>query len=119
MEIEEKNLQELQEKLILIYKYVSQEKIYEKFFFEDSNLQRPYRYRNELIGELVKMDDSVDFIKTCILEVKELKEGKPQDEISFIDILEAQDTASLLAKYGLAKLEDVQDLDLTDLLVYF
>lgn len=119
MEIEEKDLEELQEKLILIYQYVNQEKLYERFFFEDSNLQRPYGYKNELIEELVKTDDSVDFIKTCILEVNELKEGKPQDETSFIDIIEEQDIASLLAKYGLAKLEDVQDLDFTDLLEYF
>jgi len=33
MEIEEKDLQELQEKLILLYKFVSQEKLYEKFLF--------------------------------------------------------------------------------------
>ncbi len=116
MEIQERNLQELQEKLILIYKYVSQEKLYEKFFFENSGLVRPYRYRNKLLEELVKMTDSVEFLKTCILEVAEIKEGKPPEKISFIDILEKQDTVSLLHKYGLAKLEDVQDLDLTDLL---
>lgn len=119
MEIEKKDLQELQEKLILIYKYVSQEKLYEKFFFEDSNLQRPYRYRNQLVEELVKMDESVEFLKTCILEVEEIKEGKLPEEISVIDILEEQDTGSLLRKYGLGKLEDVQDLDLTDLIEYF
>lgn len=119
MEVEEKDLHELEEKLILIYKLVSQEKLYEKFFFEDSNLQRPYRYKNELIEELVKMDDSVDFLKTCILEVEELKEEKPRKKISFINILEEQDTESLLNKYGLDKLEDIQDMDLNVLLKYF
>jgi hypothetical protein len=118
MEIEEKDLQELQEKLILLYKFVSQEKLYEKFFFEDSNLVRPYKYKNKLIEELVDMDDSVDFLKTCILEVEELKGTKAPD-ISFIDIIEEADIESLFPKYGLVSLEDVQDLDLNDLLEYF
>ncbi|NYB26418.1 MAG: hypothetical protein HVN34_03650 [Methanobacteriaceae archaeon] len=119
MEIEEKDLQELQEKLIPLYKFVSQEKLYEKFFFEDSNLVRPYKYKNKLIEELVDMDDSVDFLKTCIMEVEELKGTKRDEEIFFIDILEEQDTEVLFRKYGLENLEDVQDLDLSDLLEYF
>lgn len=119
MERKGKDLQELQEKLILIYKYVSQEKMYEKFFFKDSKHQRPYKYRNEMIEELINMDDSLEFLKTCILEVEELKKENHKDEISFIDILDEQDTASLRAKYGLAKFKDVQDLDLSDLLKYF
>ncbi len=119
MEMEQKDLQELQEKLILIYKYVLQEKLYEKFFFEDSNLERPYKYKNSLIEELVEMDDSIDFLKTCIIEVEELRRGNSGEENSFIDILEEKDTESLFRKYGLEHLEDVQDLDLSDLLEYF
>lgn len=119
MEIQEKDLQELQEKLILIYKFVKQEKLYEKFFFEDSNLERPYKYKNRLIEELVQMDDSVDFLKTCIIEVEELKGKKSGEENSFIDIMEEHDTESLFRKYGLELLEDVQDLDLSVLLEYF
>lgn len=118
MEIQEKDLQELQEKLILIYKFVTQEKLYEKFFFEDCNLERPYKYKNRLIEKLVQMDDSVEFLKTCIIEVEELKGARVED-ISFIDILEDQDTESLLDKYGLVNLEDVENLDLTVLLEYF
>ncbi|HEY0196772.1 MAG TPA: hypothetical protein VGC02_04270 [Methanobacterium sp.] len=117
--MEEKDLQELQEKLVLIYKLVAQENLYKKFFFEGSNLQRPYKYKNKLIEELIQMDDSTDFLKTCIIEVKELKGIKPENKISFIDILEEQDTESLFKKYGLGNIEDVQDLDLTVLLEYF
>jgi len=119
MERKERDLQELQDKLILIYKYVSQEKMYEKFFFKDLKHQRPYRYRNEMIEELINMDDSLEFLKTCILEVEELKKENHKDEISFIDILDKQDTSSLRAKYGLSKFKDIQDLDLTELLKYF
>lgn len=119
MERKKRDLQELQEKLILIYKFISQEKMYEKFFFKDSNLQRPYKYRNKMIEELINMDDSQDFLKKCILEVQELKEEKHENEISFTDILDEQDTASLRAKYGLDKFKNIQDLDLSVLLKYF
>lgn len=119
MEIEQKDLQELQEKLILIYKFVAQEKLYEHFFFEDSNLERPYNYNNKLIKELIEIDDSLDFLKTCIIEVEELKGIKTENKISFIDILEEQDTESLFKKYGLDHLDDVEDLDLSVLLEYF
>lgn len=117
--MEEKDLKELQEKLILLYKFISQEKLYETFFFEGYNLQRPYKYRNKLIEELVEMDDSVEFLKTCIIEVEELKGINSEEEISFIGILEEQETETLLKKYGLEHLEDVQDLDLTVLMEYF
>lgn len=119
MEMEQKDLQELQEKLILIYKFVAQEKLYETFFLEDSNLEKPYKYRNKLIKKLIEMDDPLDFLKICIIEVKELKGIKPEDQISFIDILEEQDTESLFKKYRLENLEDVEDLDLKLLLDYF
>lgn len=112
------NLQELEEKLLLVYKFVSQEKLYENFFFQGTTLQRPYEYQNKLIKELMDMDDSIEFLKTCILEVEELK-GTKTDEISFIDILEENETEALLKKYGMKQLEDVQDMDLTDLLEYF
>lgn len=119
MEIEQKDLQELQEKLILIYKFVAQEKLYETFFFEDSNLERPYNYNNKLIEKLMEIDDSLDFLKRCIIEVEELKGIKPENKISFIDILEEKDTESLFKIYGLDHLDDVEDLDLNVLLEYF
>jgi hypothetical protein len=120
MQKTEKDLQELQEVLILIYKFVQQEKLYEKFFFEDSDFQRPYKYKNKLINELLEMDDSLDFLKTCIIEVEALKEKKLENEIDFINILEKYEIIELLlVKYGLSNLEEVDKLNTRLLLNYF
>ncbi|HTX61087.1 MAG TPA: hypothetical protein VMC48_02155 [Methanobacterium sp.] len=106
---DQKDLEELQEILILIYKLIKQEKLYEKFFFEDSELERPYKYKNSLINELLEMDDSIDFLEACIQEVEELKEG-PERPIN--DIVEEKETELLLVKYGLAYLEEVDKLNI-------
>ena len=114
------NLQQLQEVLILVYKFVQQEKLYENFFFEDSDFKRPYKYKNKLLNELLEMDDSLDFLKTCIIEVEAQIEEKPEEEIDFIEILERYEIIELLlAKYGLSNLEEVDKLNAKLLLEYF
>jgi hypothetical protein len=116
MDKNEKDLQELQEVLILIYKLIKQEKLYEKFFFEDSGLQRPYKYKNLLINQLLEMGDSVQFLEDCIREVEELREG-PDRLIN--DIIEEKETELILAKFGLADLEEVDKLNLEVFSEYF
>jgi len=61
----------------------------------------------------------VEFLKHVSWKLKNLKGPKGMKKISFIDILEEQDTEVLFRKYGLEHLEDVQDLDLSALLEYF
>lgn len=113
------DLQQLQDVLIIIYKLVQQEKLYENFFFDDSNFKRPYKYKNKLLNELLDMDDSLDFLKTCIIEVEALKEDKNEDEIDFMDILDRYVIEILLVKYGLVSLEEVDKLNTDRLLEYF
>lgn len=115
----QEDLQQLQEVLILIYKFLQQEKLYENFFFEDSKFQRPYKYKNNLLNELLEMDDSLDLIKTCIIETEALKESKREDEVDFIDILDRYIIEILLVKYGLISLEEVDKLNTSMLLEYF
>lgn len=109
MKDDQKNLQELQEILILIYKLVKQEKMYEKFFFEDSGFIRPYKYKNPLINQLLEMDNSVEFLEECILEVEELREGPDRP---IYDIMEEKETELILVKFGLAYLEEIDKLNL-------
>jgi len=107
------DLQQLQDVLILIYKFVQQEKLYENFFFDDSDFQRPYKYKNKLLNELLEMEDSLDFIKTCIIETEALKEDKEESAIDFADIMEKYEIIELLlAKYSLSHLEEVDKLNL-------
>lgn len=119
MQKDQKDLQELLEVLILIYKFVQQEKLYENFFFEDSDFQRPYKYKNKLLNELLVMDDSLDFLKTCIIEVEALKEDKREEEVDFIELLDRYVIEILLVKYGLISLEEVDKLNTGLLMEYF
>lgn len=116
MDLDGKDLQELQEKLILIYKFINQEKLYEKFFFEGTEFQRPFKYRNNLINKLLKLEDADNFLKTCIIEVEELKGGKPEKEISFENILAENDQEYLYIKYDIKDIYDVEKLDIEQLL---
>lgn len=117
MDISREDLQELEEKLVLIYKFVNQEKIYEKFFLE-GEFQRPFEYRSNLINQLLELEDAEEFLKTCILEIEELK-GKKSAEITFQDVLALYDKEYLFIKYGLKDIYDVDKLDLDLLLEYF
>lgn len=119
MKKDPEEFQVLQEILILIYKFVQQEKLYENFFFEDSNFQRPYKYKNKLLNELLEMNDSLEFLKTCIIEVEALKEDKDENEADFTDIMDRYVIEILLVKYGLVGLEEVDKLNTDILLEYF
>jgi hypothetical protein len=117
MDISKEDLQELEEKLVLIYKFINQEKIYEKFFLDDE-LPRPFKYQSNLINQLLELEDAEEFLKTCIIELEELK-GKKSAEISFQDVLAENDKDYLFLKYGLKDIYDVDKLDLDLLLEYF
>ncbi len=118
MDLNQEELQELQEKLILIYKFIKQEKMYEAFFFGGNEFERPFRYKNKLINKLLKLEDADEFLKTCIIELEELKEGKSEEEISLMDILEELDLETLYAKYDIKDLYDVDKLDITSLMKF-
>ncbi len=118
MDINQEDLQELQEKLILIYKLVKQEKMFEKFFLEGTQYKKPLKFQNGLINKLLELEDSLEFLKTCIIELEEIK-GKKYEQISFQDILAENDKEYLFIKYGLTDLYDADKLDLDLLLEYF
>jgi len=119
LRLNQEDLQELQEKLILIYKFIKQEKMYETFFLKGMESKRPFKYKNELINKLLKLDDADELLKSCIIEVEELKGEKHEDEITLADILEKQDIEVLHYKYGIKDIYDVDKLDITDLLRLF
>ena len=53
--LKKSELLELQEKLILIYKFINQERMYEKFFFEGLDIKKSYKTDNKLISKLLEM----------------------------------------------------------------
>ena len=115
VDLNQKEILELQEKLILIYKFINQERMYEKFFFEGYDIKRSFKGKNELINKLLEMKDSEEFLETCVIELEELKTGEAL-EISFSDKLDEQEFEGLYVKYELKNPDDVDKLDISKLL---
>lgn len=117
MDLNQKEIQELQEKLILIYKFIKQEKMFEKFFLEGIDVKKSSLRKNELINKLLEMDDAEEFLESCIMELEELKnKERRENELSFNDIIGELDFEDLHHKYGMASPDDVDKLDIKDLM---
>ena len=119
VDLNQNEIQELQEKLILIYKFINQERMYEKFFFEGLDTKKSFKTDNKLINKLLEMKDPEEFLETCIIELEQLKTEKNielEDNISLYNILEVQDFENLYNKYGMVDMDDVDKLDINKLL---
>ncbi len=116
LNLNQKEVQELEEKLILIYRFINQERMYEKFFFEGLNVNKSFKTSNELVNKLLEMKDPEEFLETCILELEELRTGEVH--ASFTDILDEQDFEYLHIKYGMKTYDDVDRLDIKGLLEF-
>lgn len=118
-DLNKEDLQELQEKLILIYKFIKQENMYDTFFLKGIESEKPFKYKNELINKLLEIDDADELLKASIIELEGLKNENQEKEITLADILEKQDMEVLYYKYGIKDIYDVDKLDIIDLLRLF
>jgi hypothetical protein len=115
LDLNPQELQELQEQLLLVYKFINQNKMFKKFFFEGIEFKEPFKDETGLISRLMEMDDAEDILETSVLELEELIKGE-KPEISFKDIFRATEWNVLYQKYGMKDLNDVEKLDLRNLL---
>ncbi len=93
--------------------------MYEKFFFEGLDIKKSFKMNNKLINQLLEMNDSEEFLETCIIELEELKTGEKletEDKNSFNNILNNQDLENLYHKYHMKTPDDVDKLDINKLL---
>jgi hypothetical protein len=119
VDLNQSEILELQEKLILIYKFINQERMYEKFFFEGFDIKKSFKTDNKLISKLLEMKDPEEFLETCVIELEELKNGEKIEyniHNSFRDIVNELYTESLYHKYGMKDPDDVDKLDINKLL---
>ncbi len=116
---------ELQEKLIIIYKFISQDKLMKSFFFSGLENDIPHRNMddNPLVKKIVEMDDSQDILKACILELEQLKPrkfGEEDDLEGFNDkfdyLLHKYNLDYTCKKYGLKDCAEIEKLDIEGLI---
>jgi hypothetical protein len=124
MEMEDEKLEELQEQLILIYKFISQHNKLKRFYYEGVEFNEPIKGDDATIHKLLELEDAEDVLQSCILELGEQKTGKNtgdedvDSKVKFNEIMGSYDLNALFKKYGMKNLNDVGMLDMKRILSF-
>lgn len=112
MDLKTEDLKTLQEQLILVYKFIKQNRMFKKFFDEDLYATISFK-DNEILHKIMEINDIENILKNCIIELEELKtKEKIEHEIIFQEVIDEQDMDYLYHKYGIKNLDDINKLDL-------
>lgn len=121
VELTKKEIEELQEKLMLVYRFISQKNRFERFYYQGVEVKSNLN-NNSLINKLMELDESEELLKSCIIELEGMKSegmensGESLSPVEFQDFINNQEWNQLYKKYGMKTLEDVGKLDLEMLL---
>lgn len=107
MGLTKKEIEMLQELLILIYKLIHQDSTYKSFYFKDINIDKQPESESRLINEFYKLKNPEKMLKSCIIELEELKEDKNIDKDFFHKIIEEYRTMDLKEKYNIVNIGDI------------
>jgi hypothetical protein len=114
VELKKADIEEIQEKLILIYRFISQHKMFRKFYCQGMEVEDKVKDDFGLISRLIEMDDAEELLKNCILELEDMKGGGEAKKVDFQEMIINQDWNYLNRKYGLKTMDDVGKLDLNE-----
>jgi len=117
MELKKEELEELEEQLVLLYRFVAQNNTLKKFYYEGVDIKPSFKDETGILTELVNNEDSEEILKTCIMELEEsknaLNNNEDKEEIKkFYEVLDSYETEILYNKYGMSGVEDVNKLDI-------
>ena len=114
MDSKKEKLEELEEQLVLLYRFVSQNNSFKRFYYEGVDVKPSFKDETGILKELISNDDSEEILMTCIMEIEESKHENddPKEELMFHQVLDSYDTEILYKKYGMSGVEDVDKLDL-------
>ena len=119
MDSKTEKLDELEEQLVLLYRFVAQNNSFKKFYYEGLDVKPSFKDETGILTELINNDESEEILKTCIMEIEESKKGD-NDETNeipkFHEVLDSYDTEVLYNKYGMSCVEDVDKLDIKKLI---
>lgn len=87
MELNHYQLQELQEYLTLLYKYVAQRNMLKDFYRNDIEINEPLKFDMDIVKDFTEGEDSEELLKNSIIEVEELKTGETLKKEDFQDKL--------------------------------
>ncbi len=117
MELSPMEVEELQEKLLILHRFISQEKRFKNFYYQGIEVKENIYDDQGMVSKLMTMDDSENLLKNCIIELEGIRTGRksftPEE---FNEFLINQDWNLLYKKYGMKNIDNVGELDLESLL---
>ena len=117
MEFTPREVEELQEKLLIVHRFISQEKRFKNFYYQGIDVKENIPSKKGMVYKLMELDDAEELLKNCIIELENMKhDGKSFNPSEFHEFLIDQDWSFLYKKYGMKTSEDVGKLDLESLL---
>jgi len=111
MDLTKKEVEILQEMLILIYKLINQDKTFKSLYFKDMDIKKQNKTKSHLINQLNKLEDPEDMLKSCIMELEEVKEDKIVDDKFFYEIMSKYRMRDLKEKYNIKDIEDIDKFE--------
>ena len=113
MKLTPKEIDELQEKLLIVHRFISQEKKFKNFYYQGIDVKRNLNDDQGMVSKLMELDDAEDLLKNCIMELEDMKRNRHSfTPVEFQEFLIDQDWKFLYKKYGMKTSEDVGKLDL-------
>ena len=110
-------LEDLEEQLVLLYRFVAQNNTLKKFYYEGIHVKPSFKDKTGILTELVNNEDSEEILKTCIMEIEESKkeiqnETDDVERKKFHEVLNSYDIQVLYKKYDMSGVDDVDKLDI-------
>jgi hypothetical protein len=103
----------LQEQLFLIYKAIRQNRMANSFYYQGVEVQSS---PSKLINQINELENPEEILKTCIVELEEIKEDKSLKKEIFNEIIDSYDINFLNRKYNVKKTDDLDKLNIKELL---
>lgn len=107
MDLNPYQLQELQEYLILLYKFVSQKNMLKDFYYKDTNVDEPLNFDMDVVKDFTESEGSEELLKNSIIEVEELKTGETLKTLKKEDFQDKFNEIILKSKVDLSFVERV------------
>ncbi len=115
MDLSKKEVEKLQEQVIILYKIIHQNNTFNTFFYEDMDVNMP-KSESNLINEINELDDAEEMLRRSIVELEEIKRNDRLEDKAFYEIMARYDLRELYEKYGIKEPRDLDKLDIKELL---
>ncbi len=110
-----KEIEELQEQIIIIYKVIDQDNTLIRFFYQDMDVSMP-KSESNLINEFNGLENPEEILRKCIVELEEIKRNEKLNGEVFYEIIHRNDLRELYEKYGIKESKDLDKLNIKELL---